>query len=422
MTPAFRRFWFSGIAGDIGGQFTAIALPWMILQLTNDALLMGGAFAMMSLPAAVLSLAGGVLADRYSPKKLMLVARLIGCLAASVLGITVLTGTITMPVIYFVGFLFSVVVTTMAPAYFALVPQLVAEDQLHRGNSMVFGTSQLIQAIGPAMTGALIAALATIGQSLHADTQSAQVWATGLMFLASGLAELVAVLLLLTVATPPHVAQYRPLMQSLTEGLSTTWNHKGIRALLLLTAIAAITMSANQVGVPMLVSARLDNSAFALGVLMSIFAIGSLTGTAAAGFMPLSMKPSFGLIVLLGNTVSGLVFAGLAWTHEIAQIAVLVFLHGGIGGFVGVHTITYVQRVTPREYTGRMISIVVFVMSFVRAPALLAAGFIAKQELAWMFIGAGLLLSTVSLAMLIGGKASAFLQSEPRNEPAAERP
>jgi MFS family permease len=67
--PNFRWMLGGGAISVLGDQFTMIALPWLVLKLTGDALALGMVVALMSVPRAVLILFGGALVDRYSPKQ-----------------------------------------------------------------------------------------------------------------------------------------------------------------------------------------------------------------------------------------------------------------------------------------------------------------------------------------------------------------
>lgn len=57
----------------LGDQCTLIAYPWLVLQLTGDALILGTVMALMGIPRALFMLIGGALVDRFSPRTIMLV-------------------------------------------------------------------------------------------------------------------------------------------------------------------------------------------------------------------------------------------------------------------------------------------------------------------------------------------------------------
>lgn len=67
--PNFRWLTSGSALTMLGDQFTLIALPWLVLQMTGDTLVLGTVLALMSVPRALFILIGGALVDRYSPKR-----------------------------------------------------------------------------------------------------------------------------------------------------------------------------------------------------------------------------------------------------------------------------------------------------------------------------------------------------------------
>ena len=63
------------IISMLGDQFSMLALPWLVLGLTGDSLSLGIAVALMGAPRAVLILLGGAIADRYSPRRVLLLSK-----------------------------------------------------------------------------------------------------------------------------------------------------------------------------------------------------------------------------------------------------------------------------------------------------------------------------------------------------------
>ncbi|MBT3260224.1 MAG: hypothetical protein HN366_27775, partial [Deltaproteobacteria bacterium] len=63
-----RLLWIGEGISVLGSQFYMIALPWLVLKLTNDPFQMGTVLALAGIPRALFMLVGGALTDRYSPK------------------------------------------------------------------------------------------------------------------------------------------------------------------------------------------------------------------------------------------------------------------------------------------------------------------------------------------------------------------
>ena len=85
----FRLLWIGEGISLLGDQFYMIALPWLVLSLTGNALAVGTVMATAGIPRALFMLVGGALTDRFTPRRLMIssnLARMIltGLLAALV--------------------------------------------------------------------------------------------------------------------------------------------------------------------------------------------------------------------------------------------------------------------------------------------------------------------------------------------------
>src|SRR5512139_4287705 len=68
----FRLLWIGEGISLLGDQFYMIALPWLVLSLTGNALAVGTVMAMAGIPRALFMLVGGALADRFTPRRLMI--------------------------------------------------------------------------------------------------------------------------------------------------------------------------------------------------------------------------------------------------------------------------------------------------------------------------------------------------------------
>src|SRR5258708_4522039 len=68
----FRLLWAGATVSVLGDQFYLVALPWLILQLTNSSVVLGAVMMMASVPRAVLMLLGGAVSDRFSPRRVMI--------------------------------------------------------------------------------------------------------------------------------------------------------------------------------------------------------------------------------------------------------------------------------------------------------------------------------------------------------------
>ena len=90
----------------LGDQFYMIALPWLVLQLTGDALAVGTVLALVAFPRALFMLVGGALIDRFSPRNMMLASDALRLMLVILLTLLMLTGSIQMWMLYGFALLF----------------------------------------------------------------------------------------------------------------------------------------------------------------------------------------------------------------------------------------------------------------------------------------------------------------------------
>ena len=88
----FRWILVGTCIATFGNQFTALALPWLVLKLTGDSLALASVMAVQGLPQAALLLLGGTLADRYSPRRMLLLESLVYALLLFILAGLILFG------------------------------------------------------------------------------------------------------------------------------------------------------------------------------------------------------------------------------------------------------------------------------------------------------------------------------------------
>src|SRR5512138_1699997 len=96
----FRLLWIGEGISLLGDQFYMIALPWLVLSLTGNALAVGTVMAMAGIPRAMFMLVGGALTDRFTPRKLMINSNLVRIALTGLLAALVFTNLIQLWMLY----------------------------------------------------------------------------------------------------------------------------------------------------------------------------------------------------------------------------------------------------------------------------------------------------------------------------------
>src|SRR6266511_3234666 len=245
----FRLLWIGEAISVLGDHFYIVALPWLVLQVTGDALAMG----------AVLALA------------------------------------VEMWMIYTLAILFGVADTFLYPAHSAMISQLVKKGLLQTANSFMQGMYMLTMLAGPVLAGLLIAALGD-GRSQGANIQgiAAALGLDAISFLVSLLT-----LALLSQRRAESSRGKETILESIRSGLTFVWNDIPLRAFF--SVVAAVTFFFDGpfiIGVPLLADTRFPEGAAAYGAILSARGLGSLLGAALAGVLPQPNPKRRGVLLL----------------------------------------------------------------------------------------------------------------------------
>ncbi len=118
----FRLLWLGQSTSLLGDQFAFIALPWLVLRLTNDPLALGFTLALGGIPRALVMLIGGAIADRFPARTVMLVSDIIRLFLVAVMSALVLTGGVQLWMVYLLSFAFGLVAGFFMPASGSMMP------------------------------------------------------------------------------------------------------------------------------------------------------------------------------------------------------------------------------------------------------------------------------------------------------------
>jgi MFS family permease len=291
----FRLLWTGMCVSLLGDGAFLVALAWQVYQLTDAPTAMGAVGIAMTVPTIAFLLVGGALSDRLNRRHLMLAADGTRMLATAALAMLSLSGALE---IWHVAVLVAIYGTGQAffaPAFDAIVPDLVPPHQLAQANAL----DQLVRPIalrmlGPAIGGMLVGA-AGAGAAFALDSGSFAVSAVALLFM-----------------RPAVVARDGAGAGSVVSDLRDGWRFVRERRWLWVTfASAAVAyllfMGPVEVLVPYVVKHDLGAAASDLGLIFGAGGLASILVAIALGQLGLPRR--------------GITFMYLAWT--IATLAVV---------------------------------------------------------------------------------------------------
>jgi MFS family permease len=382
---------FTGSATSLlGDQFALIATPWLVLKLTGDPLALGIALALEGLPRAIFMLVGGAVTDRLSPRIVMLISDFIRLALTSLIALAIFTGTVQMWMVYAFALGFGLVSGFAVPAGNSIVPMLVGKDDLQAGNSIIMGSSQLVQFVGPTIAGILIGKYSSsslgIGLAFSIDAVSFAISAVCLWIMRGGRS-----------LASDDEAQKEGIWTSILVGVKYLWNGDTLRVLfLILAAINFLFTGPLLLGIPVLADQYLPEGAVAFGLLMSAFSGGSLLGILLAGSLPRPKGKGMNAFIVLLLAAFGVSLGLFGFLRSTWMDFVLMLLLGAGNGYIAILMFTWMQTNTPKEMLGRMMSMVMLAGNGLVPISQAISGAVLKWNLEFLFVTAGVLILLVT--------------------------
>jgi hypothetical protein len=393
--PNFTWLMSGGLVSALGDQFTLIALPWLVLQLTRDPLALGLMVALMGIPRAILILFGGAVVDRYSPKRVLMLSKHVNTVLLAVLAALVLSGQATLLPVALLALGLSLASAFSIPAGTAMLPHAVPAGMLAAANGAMMAMRQLTMLAGPLLAGLLFA----LGGDGSTGLQDAR--GLGLAFAFDALTYVLSAWTLSRVrplaAAPAGPAAPEPVLRAVGAGLATVWRDRQLRTAFLYWGLCACVVGGvMQVALPLLASERL-HGASGLALMMGAHGTGALAGMALSATLGRRRVVNLGITLLLVDGLVGLLLAPLGLVTHGWQGVLLVAI-GVLGGFVQVAVFTWIQQSVPQAMLGRMMGIFMFVFMGLAPLAAAAAGWLATLlSLKALFAAAGLSLTAAAL-------------------------
>ncbi|MEE8177440.1 MAG: MFS transporter, partial [Acidobacteriota bacterium] len=155
----FAVFWSGNFLSNIGTWMQTVALGWLVLEITDSAWMVGVNGFVSAAPTLLFTLIGGAIADRVDRRRLMLVMQF-GMLAlALLLGTLTLLEKIDLRSILVIAFLSGLAMAINYPAYQALYPELVKEEDLLNAVALNSAQFNIARAVGPTVAGLALGAV-----------------------------------------------------------------------------------------------------------------------------------------------------------------------------------------------------------------------------------------------------------------------
>jgi predicted MFS family arabinose efflux permease len=338
----FRNLWVGHSVSLIGDQFKFVALSWLVLSLTGRSGALGTVLMLQAIPRSIFMLGGGVVTDRFHPRRIMIFSDVFRALVAGTIAGLAWTQRITMPHLYALALIFGTVQAFFFPAQSSMIPELVPPGSLRQANAINQLTNQVVIVAAPALAGFLIAAVG-VAAGFAVDATS---------FLAS------AAFLLLIRPPARHVDwKARPWTQFI-EGLRYVRGDPVLLATVIVGSLLFFGYSgATFVGLPVLAKGPLAAGPAGLGVLFSASGAGALVGGLVGGVRSVRRRGLTGNALIVAM---GIVLGMVSLAPTLGTTALVLFISGALMSWLGITFMTLLQLRTERAYMGRVMAIMLF--------------------------------------------------------------
>jgi MFS family permease len=351
---------------SIGDFFYFIAIIVFLIESTGSPSWLAAAAVARLLAYALFGTLGGVIAERYDRRRLMVMLDVTRAVVMVILAVVVWKHG---PPALVVGLtvLNSMASTPYRPALIAATPALVPEDDLSAANAAEGIVGQLAYFIGPAIGGLVVA---TAG--------------AGTAFMVNALTFVVSAVLLARIgqvgggdhARASEAGERASARRQIADGLRTVRAQPGIAALIAFSGTVVFLYGFEQVVHVLVATNRLGMSASGVGVLGGAIGVGGLL--VAPFTARLGDGPSAGRLLALSGVLMGLPLALLALISNPIVAVVALFIEGAGGIAFEVLFITLLQRATPEDMLARVFGLQDSVASIAQLLGSLAAPFLVS--------------------------------------------
>lgn len=387
----FRLLFAGQAVSQFGDWLNQVALIVLVYQLTGQQTAVALIVLAQLAPRALLLPFGGVLADRYPKRRLMLATDLMrALLAASLLLVTTARGLwwAIVAVLLMQG-----LAAVFNPARSAAIPALVPTDQLGAANAVNGLAGQIAFFFGPALGGLFVA-----------------LWGVGAVFAINAGTFLFSALLLwrMRLVEPPRTGVARGTVgRDLREGWAVVVPSAPLRLLFGALFLSAAIATSLKVLLVALLAGPLHRPPEDLGLLMTLVGLGTLAGTALA----LRLLPRLTVIPLITLVALVLVLdtAVIGATHSFTVVAGALFVNGALSMTNELVAETTLQRLVPADCLGRVFGLLFWTMALGQAVGALGGGALPRffgPSGAILAFSAGSALVLATLVLVSAGRVA----------------
>ncbi|MCM3003515.1 MFS transporter [Priestia koreensis] len=330
------------LSSRLGFSLFLFTQSWFVINELHQKAGLGMIFIASSVPAILLMTLGGVLADRFNRKTIVLLSTLAEALTIGSVFLLLFNGWNHLSLFIVSALLFGIIDSFHVPARNALLPSVVQEDDLMRANSLISIISQVTGIFGAFLAGVFIKYL---------DYSTIFLLASLIMIFFSA-----CIPFLSLKKEKVEKEDQEPLLQSFKNGLSYIRKNTFLSTLISVSFVINVFITGPMaLGIPLIASKLFKQNSLAFSTMEAVLVVGILAGSAAVGM--LNFKKNRGLIAMWALFALGLTYLGLGVSRSLVMCLIFLFLLGFALSFSNAPIFAIVQSKVENAMLGRVMSV-----------------------------------------------------------------
>jgi len=336
----FRLFWIGQIISLTGTWMHSAAQGWLVFKLTDSPFFLGLAGSALSMPLLLFTMAGGIAADRFFKRNIILTAQIILMFLVLILAVLVSTGIVNVWHVLAISFLIGTANSFEIPARQSFFVEIVGKENLMNAialNSAAFHSARMI---GPTIAGIIMGSLGLAA-----------------CFYINAVSFLAVILGLMKMRFRPEEIKTSPgtgFKKEFTEGLRYIFNDSRIYTLILSSGIISFFGFPYVTFLPVYARDILKTGATGLGILMGCAGAGAFMGAVTIALRGSILKEGLLMAVSSITFSSALLIFALSKTVWISYVMLFIL---GFGAITQIATANgQLQLAVPDNLRGRVMS------------------------------------------------------------------
>ena len=385
----FRYLWVAQVSNAGAMWMMMVALPLLVLDMTGSVVQLGLVMSARTVPALFMGMFGGVAADMWNRRLILLITRAVATSIALWFTLMVMFDLVELWHVYLFVLMRGASQVFDQPARRAMIPSIVPENVITNAMALTSGSVQIMRVVS-ASAGGLVYGLASPATA----------------FLVIAVLYALGIPLLVLLRPPDHERSgftgLGPMVRDIREALAFAWRTPTVRGALFIASLY-FTFGASfaQVFAPLIAQGPLGIEARGLGFLLAVMGIGALMGTFGLAFMnPIQRRGPMMLFELAAFGAILVAFAGSTYIPGLwLEFVVVWFVGVAQSAFLPLFSSVLLES-APTDMRGRVMALLGFDQALVTLGAA-ASGFSAAllgSQIALIAFGGACILGALVLA------------------------